>query len=531
MLEPSMREYMDRFRRLLEHLTQDPGRNVPPDEIVDLAVERTGAERGMLLLSQPGSAELSLISARNIDRESVRGRQARLSWTLAERVMATQTTLLLGDAQSDGMLPPSDSTTELGLRSVLAVPVWFQGEIRGVLYVDSRFLPNAFTQADAATLETLADFLRVHLWRTDALTRLDQLAKENAEQSRQLAELQQQLDELQRILNSNSLSKPTASQAAHQRRFPPILGESPAMLRLYAIMDKIVQTDITVLVMGESGTGKELVAQAIHRYGRRAEHPFVAINCSSIPANLIESELFGHTRGAFTGALKDKRGLFEVADKGTLFLDELGDMPLDMQGKLLRALQYGEIQPLGSTHVRKVDVRCVTATHRNLEEMVANGTFREDLYYRLNAVTLQLPPLRKRREDIPLLVNHFLEENRTSGLTQVKGITPQALMLLHQYPWPGNVRELETAIKSACLFAEGTFLEAGDFESLRPPKSASLDTPTLATEGRSLAQIEREVILETLRRNKGNKKKTARDLDIDRRTLYNKLALYESSDS
>ncbi len=521
---------MDRYRRLLEHLTQEPGRPVPPDEVVDMAVERTGAERGMLLLTAPGSSELALVSARNIDRESVRGRQARLSWTLAERVLATQTTLLLGDAQADGLVPPSDSTSELGLRSVLAVPVWFQGEIRGVLYVDSRFLPNAFSQADATTLESLADFLRVYLWRTDSLQRIERLTKENAEQSNQVADLQGQLDEVQRILHSNSLSKPTASEAASQRRFPPILGESSAMLRLYALMDKIIQTDITVLVIGESGTGKELVAQAIHRYGRRGDQPFVAINCSSIPANLIESELFGHTRGAFTGALKDKRGLFEVADKGTIFLDELGDMPLEMQGKLLRALQYGEIQPLGSVHVKKVDVRCVTATHRNLEEMVANGTFREDLFYRLNTVTLQLPPLRKRREDIPLLVNHFLEENRASGLTQVKGITPQALMVLHQYAWPGNIRELETAIKSACLFAEGSVLDAADFESLRKPQSPSLDAPTLVTEGHTLAQIEQEVILETLRRNKGNKKKTARDLDIDRRTLYNKLALYGYTD-
>jgi len=499
---------------------------VTADELVDMAVESTGAERGMLLLLAPDGSGLALASARNVDRETMRGRQARLSWTLAERVVSTQTTLLLGDAQAEGLVPPSESATELGLRSVLAVPVWFHGEVQGVLYVDSRFLPNAFSESDASTLETLADFLRVYLWRHEALQHLDALQRQKADQLDRMKELQSQLEELQRIFQSSSLPARTAAETMGQRRFPPILGEAPTMIRLYALMDKLIATDISVLIIGESGTGKELVAQAIHSYGKRAEHPFVAINCSSIPANLIESELFGHVRGAFTGAMRDKRGLFEVADKGTLFLDELGDMPLDMQGKLLRALQYGEIQPLGSVHMKKVDVRCVAATHRNLEDMVAAGTFREDLFYRLNTVTLQLPPLRKRREDIPLLVSHFLEENRKAGITQVKGITPQALMLLHQHAWPGNIRELETTVKSACLFAEGTMLDAEDFESLRKPQGAALDSSPLATEGKTLAQIEKDVILETLRRNKGNKKKTARDLDIDRRTLYNKLALY-----
>jgi transcriptional regulator with PAS, ATPase and Fis domain len=442
------------------------------------------------------------------------------------RVVETQSALLLGDAQADAVVPPSESAMDLGLRSVLAVPVWFQGEVAGVLYVDSRFLPDAFSQQDAKLLETIADFLRVYLWRAQALRqRADSERREN-DLASELEQLRTQLNSLQRLVDASSGNQRQQVHEASQRRFAPILGESPPMLRLYSIMDKIVHTDITALILGESGTGKELVAQALHNYGRRAPHPFVALNCSSIPANLIESELFGHVRGAFTGALREKPGLFEVADKGTLFLDELGDMPLEMQGKLLRALQYGEIQPLGSVVTKKVDVRCVAATHRNLEEMVAQGSFREDLFYRLNTVTLTVPPLRKRQEDIPLLVNHFVEENRRSGISQVKGITPAALMTLMRYPWPGNVRELETTIKSACLFADGTMLDVADFSTLQRSTTIVTTGSGMEIEGRTLAEIEKEVILETLKRNKGNKKKTARDLDIDRRTLYNKLAIY-----
>jgi two-component system response regulator AtoC len=306
---------------------------------------------------------------------------------------------------------------------------------------------------------------------------------------------------------------------------------------MFGLMDRVRKHDFPVVIRGESGTGKELVARAIHFTGSRKRGPFVALNCGAVPENLLESELFGHVKGAFTGAIAERRGVFESASHGTLLLDEVGEMPLAMQVKLLRVLQTGEITRVGSTRTRQVDVRVLAATHRDLEALTRDGSFREDLLYRLRVVDMTVPPLRERVSDIPILVRHFLERNLESGLGQVERVTPRALSLMARYGWPGNVRELETFLKSACVFAEGSELDlvdivpllerAGGVEAAKGSTGEARGQASagMLTVGR-LADVERQVIEARLAHFDGNKRQTAASLGIDRGTLYNKIRAY-----
>ncbi len=516
---------MDHIRKLARCLASASHRKSFFDDLVDISVESVGAERGLLVLKT--GTKLAVACARNLDGENLRGREARVPMAIAEHAIAEEETVLLDDAVNDEAFADCDLVFELALRSVLCVPVIYDGEGVGALYVDSRFIPSAFDGDDARGLETIAE-LAALFFREEASQQ--ELAEANSSLQRTEEELSRLRDHLQELDALANVTSAPVEDVNEQAGFPGIVGQSSAMQPVFSIMRRVLNNDITVLITGESGTGKELVARGIFEQGRRADKPFVAINCSSIPSNLIESELFGHVKGSFTGALRDKKGLFEVAHTGTLLLDEVGDMPLEMQGKLLRALQYGEVQPVGSVEMSKVDVRILAATNRNLEERIASGAFREDLYYRLNIVTIEVPALRRRKEDLPALVQHFLDDNRRQGISTVKGVAPAGLMALRKYPWPGNIRELETVLKSACLFAEGELLGPADFEALVRPENvlAEMNDPTFY-EGRTLEEIERDVILATLSRNQGNKKRTATELGIDRRTLYNKLKRYGKS--
>jgi two-component system response regulator HydG len=310
--------------------------------------------------------------------------------------------------------------------------------------------------------------------------------------------------------------------------FEGIIGTSPILAREIHRIKKLARSKSTVLILGESGTGKELVAQALHSNSPRAGKPFKVINCAALAETLLESELFGHVRGAFTGAVTDKKGILEAADGGTLFLDEIGDMPLNMQAKLLRTLETGEVQRVGSTETRMVDVRFIAATHRNLRELVDKGEFREDLFYRLHAQgAIRLPPLRQRREDIPLLAQHFLEQaNRTNG-TNVTGFTPEVMRRLTGYPWRGNVRELRSVIEQMVIEAEHEVLDVRD---LPDALQGSTDIIPHAAQpmlvGMSMADVERLHILNTLKMTGGNREKAAKILKIGARTLYRKLKDY-----
>ncbi len=312
-----------------------------------------------------------------------------------------------------------------------------------------------------------------------------------------------------------------------------ITGTNPRMQEVYNLILKVAPTPTTVLIRGESGTGKEVVARLIHKNSPLKDKPFITINCTTFSPTLIESELFGYTKGAFTGAIRNQPGLLELAHGGTVFLDEIGDLPLEMQAKLLRFLQSGEIRPVGSTTTKKVQVRVLAATNRDLETMIERGEFRADLFYRLNAFTIVLPPLRERREDIPLLAYHFLQRAKAKVNKQVTGIETEALNILMQYNWPGNLRELENVIERAVVLTETDAIRVQDLPLVLreeyPESSLKVETDKgglPALKQRMLAHIEREAIKQYLKENNGNITKAAQAARISRRTFHRLLLKY-----
>jgi DNA-binding NtrC family response regulator len=319
---------------------------------------------------------------------------------------------------------------------------------------------------------------------------------------------------------NRSLREALGKRLAH----PNVVARSPKMQEVLATVERVASTNSTVLLGGESGVGKDLIARAIHEKSRRASGPFIKINSTAIPENLLESELFGYEKGAFTGATASKPGKFEMADKGTLFLDEIGDIPPVTQVKLLRVLQEREFERLGATKTVKVDVRLIAATNRDLREALEQGTFREDLYYRLNVVPIDIAPLRQRKEDIPDLVNLFISRCAGDSGKTVNSITPEAMQILVNYHWPGNVRELQNIIERACALAKGTTLEVADIHlDLRPAKAANGSSGFLP-EGMTLEHWEDEMIKEALRRADGNKSQAARLLGLSRNALRYRLS-------
>ena len=321
-------------------------------------------------------------------------------------------------------------------------------------------------------------------------------------------------------------NKRLKNELSDKADFRTIIGSSKEMEKVFDVIRKVADTEAAVLITGESGTGKELVARSIHTNSSRRDAPFVAINCAAIPRDLLESELFGHIKGAFTGAVKDKIGKFQLAEGGTLFLDEVGELPLELQPKLLRALQEKEVEPVGGTKVQKLDVRVISATNLNIDKAIAAGTFREDLYYRLAVIPMHLPPLRERRKDIPLLIRYFCGKHGSDKVTFDK----DALNTLVMYPWPGNVRELENTVERLLIMRNGETITLAELpdkilhdKTLQQPSAAFIRLPD---EGYSLEQLEREVVVNALERNNWNQAAAARFLRIPRHTLIYRLEKY-----
>lgn len=337
-----------------------------------------------------------------------------------------------------------------------------------------------------------------------------------------------QMDEIRIVLERAAADRRMRRELVSMREvlqerfgFDKLVGKSEPMRQVYDLIERVASSTATILIQGRSGTGKELVARAIHVNGPRRDQPFVPVNCSAIPEDLLESELFGHMRGSFTGAISDRKGLFMDADGGTLFLDEIGDMGTDLQAKLLRVLQDRHIRPVGGTREVEVDVRVVAATNQNLESRIADGLFREDLYFRLNVIPITLPDLRNRAEDVPLLIEHFLDRFTEDG-GERKSISRDAMAALVRYAWPGNVRELENAVERASVLCRDGEIGLQDLpESVRSEQGGRL-ARQLQDEA-SLAEVERDYIEMVLERNKGNQTRTAEVLGIDRRTLSRKL--------
>jgi two-component system response regulator AtoC len=330
--------------------------------------------------------------------------------------------------------------------------------------------------------------------------------------------------EQRRLLQENKFYR---QELLTKYQFKNVIGQTPAMVQVYKTIAKVADTKSTVLLYGESGTGKELVARSIHYNSSRNPRPFLPVDCASLVENLLETELFGHVRGAFTGAVSAKKGLFEEAEGGTIFLDELANISLSMQTKLLRFLQDHEIKRVGGTESIRVDVRIIGATNQPLELLVKDGTFREDLFYRLNVVTITLPPLRERKEDIPLLANHFLQKFSEEYRKSISYISPEALEVLSQYSWPGNVRELENTVERAVVLTVHPIILPEDLpqkllDTIPEKKLDDLKRkyPVISEKPLSLKDVEKNYILKVLQETKGNKKKAAEILGIDRTTLY-----------
>lgn len=338
---------------------------------------------------------------------------------------------------------------------------------------------------------------------------------------------------VKRALEHRHLSVENRSLKAQIREkfsFDNIIGQNRRLRDIFDLIETAANSKATILLTGESGTGKELVAKAVHYNSPRRDNPFIRINCAALPESLIESELFGHEKGAFTGAINQTKGRFHLADQGSLLLDEISEMPIQLQSKLLRVLQESEFERVGSGTPIKVDVRIIATTNRDLMEEIKKGSFREDLYYRLNVINIEVPALRERKDDIPLLVEHFIEKFNREDDRQVSGITDKALNLLMQYPWPGNVRELENMVQRAVVTARDNIITHKDFPHhlALGPTSASSD---MLADPITISEGEKILILKSLERNSGNRTKAAEELGITTRTLRNKLHEYGMSDN
>ncbi|HYC76449.1 MAG TPA: sigma 54-interacting transcriptional regulator, partial [Planctomycetota bacterium] len=412
--------------------------------ILDSAIELTKSERGFLLMrSEDDAWEVRV--ARNFDHESIRGGENKISHGIAEQVAASGETTVAVDAQQDERFQAYASVNQLKLRSIMCVPLKRRGDVMGVLYLDNRFKDGLYGEREKRMIETFADQAVIALENA----RLFAAAEALAERTKTLENEAQQLHA--RLVEARE--DPVVPAAPRTRQglkydYSRIIGDSPALIAILTMLDRVVESDLPVLITGESGTGKELIARALHENSRRKHNAFVRENCAAIPETLLESELFGYKRGAFTGAQGDKVGLFQQADHGTIFLDEIGEMSMGMQAKLMRVLQDGEIRPVGARESVMVDVRLISATNRDLRRMASEGRFREDLFFRLNVVAVHMPPLRDRPEDVEPLVSHFLAQiaEKTGGGAP-KRIEPTALRALRRYHWPGNIRELQNTIE------------------------------------------------------------------------------------
>jgi transcriptional regulator with GAF, ATPase, and Fis domain len=451
------------------------------ESLLDEAIEVTRADKGLLILREDGALRVKV--ARNLSRENIEDAMERVSDSIIEKVVRTRKPLILSDALDDPEFKSSKSVVNLKLLSVMCVPLVRAGELFGVLYVGNDRLVNRF---EPKSLDMLTIFAAQAL-----------LLIQNA-----------------LLVNDLKLDNTALRRRLEEQRYGGIVGACPGMLDVYRRVDKIAPTDISVLITGETGTGKELIAQEIHRRSPRARGPFVTINCGAIPENLLESELFGHVRGAFTGAVTTKAGRFQAAIGGTLFLDEIGELPLQLQVKLLRALQEKVVYKVGDHRGEPVDIRVVTATNRVLEDEVRKGTFREDLYYRLNVVTLKLPPLRERGEDLFALGKYFLRRYTQEFNSKARDFSPSATVAMRKYGWPGNIRELENRIKKAVVLADKPLLGPEDLD-LRPE---SLEPVLSLADARERWQ--KQYIQEVYERNNRNKTKTAKDLGVDPRTIF-----------
>jgi transcriptional regulator with GAF, ATPase, and Fis domain len=505
------------------------------EAMLDAVIEVTGAEKGLILLNDDafmtgpkaaaatqapsptpssahapsslpdpvagGARRIRIRAARNVNREAIvespsgsalpsdrakPGAGGAISDSIVRKVLESGRAVIVSDALNDAQFKSSESVLALRLSSVMCAPFSSQGQVQGVLYVGNDRVKNLFDKNQLDVLSIFASQASLIL--------------ENA-----------------MLLNALRADKEKLVAELKDKRFGEIIGACPSMMEVFRKLQKVATTDISVLITGETGTGKELIARELHRRSNRASGPFVVINCGAIPENLIESELFGHVRGAFTGAVASRPGKFQVANGGTLFLDEIGELPLNLQVKLLRALQERVVFRVGESKPEKVDIRVVAATNRVLEEEIRAGRFREDLYYRLNVVNIFLPPLRERGDDVLIIARALLSKTAEELNSHVHGFTPQALAAIKKSPWPGNIRQLENRLKKALVLCDKTLLTPEDLDLGKEAESTILPLE------KAKEEFQRKYVLDILERNNGNRTQTARDLGVDPRTIFRYL--------
>src|SRR5688572_19839440 len=459
------------------------------ETLLDDVIQLTGAARGVVLLVDMADGKQGtprVRASRNVGADAIADPTGAISDSMVRQVIESRRPVIVSDALTDTTFGKSESVIALKLSSVMCVPLLSQGEAIGALYVANDEVKHLFERPQL-------DLLQIFGAQASLIV-------QNA-----------------MLLSALRADKEKLSAELEDKRFGEIIGSCPSMLEVFRKLQKVAGTDINVLITGETGTGKELIAREIHRRSNREKGPFITVNCGAIPENLIESEMFGHVKGAFTGAIASRSGKFQQADGGTLFLDEIGELPQPMQVKLLRALQERVVFRVGDNRAEKCDIRIVAATNRNLEEMIKTGEFREDLYYRLNVVNLWLPPLRDRGDDVFILAKALLSKYADELNSPVKGFSPGALAAIKKYGFPGNIRQLQNRIKKALVLCDRTLLSAEDLD-LGPEAQAPIVPLEKAKE-----DFQRRYVLEVLERNNGNRTQTARDLGVDPRTIFRYL--------
>jgi transcriptional regulator with GAF, ATPase, and Fis domain/tetratricopeptide (TPR) repeat protein len=524
----------DRLARILE-ITRELVRehDLPRllAKVTDHAIALLGGERGFVVL-RSDSGELETFAARDRAGDDP---HAKFSRSVAERVLATGEPVVTTSARDDERLAHAVSVHQLMIQSVACVPVRGApadgGRTIGALYVETRLRPGVKFEQELPTLMAFADQAAIAIENARLLETVRARSEELEKKSAELEIAKDKLaDALGRKTEQLSLTRQSLKEVRSELRshfgYAGLVGTSAAMRKVYALIDRVKDTDIPVLITGESGTGKEVVARAIHQSGPRGKKNFLGVNCGAIPANLLESELFGHVRGAFTGADRDRRGLFRESEGGTLLLDEIGEMPLKMQPSMLRTLQEKTVRPVGAAKEEPVDVRVIAATNRDLEQMVKDGTFREDLFYRLHVIEVRIPPLRERADDIPALIDHFLGIFAARHKRERKSVEKDAQRHLCDYHWPGNVRQLEHVLLNAWLMGEGRELAWADFtlpdtNPGPPTKSDHRSRPHKNEE--EYRDSERERILKALAACNWNRVQAAKMSGIPRRTFYRRL--------
>jgi transcriptional regulator with GAF, ATPase, and Fis domain len=454
------------------------------DGLLDMAIDVTGADKGFLIMMD--GERPTVKAARNVSRTAIEDPVEHLSDSVIQRVIETREPLIVSDALKDTQFRNAESVLHLKLCSLMAVPLLDEGKLLGLLYVGNDKVISLFEDTHLEIFTIFAG--QASLILAKALL-LDRFKSEYEDMVGTVAE--------------NS--------------YGTLVGNSAQMQEIYRKIGRVATVDVPVLITGQTGTGKELVAREIHKRSERSGGNFVAINCGAIPENLMESEMFGHVRGAFTGAVGARPGKFHAAHGGTIFLDEIGELPVNLQVKLLRVLQDKQVLRVGSTKPDTVDIRVLAATNRDLEEEMKVGRFREDLFYRLNVVTIHLPPLVDRGDDIVLIARFLFHKLRGELGGTATGFSPEALRAISQYSWPGNVRQLENKIKKALVMCDGARIGPADLELGMDELEPVLPLAVAKEE------FQKRYILEALRRNAGNRTKTAEELGVDPRTIFRYL--------